>query len=667
VALGGAWLLVASLGFALGKPDWARPILELPTPSGGFLARSDTWVVVWGEVELGLAGPGRMSSRHRMVLENISRQPETFSWVLAYDRGREDVSDLALHVQRTIWHEINLDRTSSRLTTGETELMVVSAERLDPGRRVVLEYVVADRLGLTPWATVFFPRAEPVARLAVRPAQDAIAGGIRLQLVTPPGMTLPATVRQESDGTVVAEAVPARDRIGPLRALFQPAEDQLFPFVLAWIDPGPGASMPGYASFYRGKWNERLAAIDAAQVKALAVKVVGDTAAPADRAMRLATFVQQEIQYDASNEGSADAWLPLASEEVLRSRRGDCKGKVMLLQALLAAAGIESAPVLLRWESGFFVWGATPGSAFFNHVILAVKLPAQKVPPGATLVDGPAQGWVLVDPTVTTAAFGAPLPGHEGLSALLISEAAEPVFTIRTATPSVASLRAELDFELDSGGVCRGELRATDNGHAPLLARLGGPLTDQEVADALRDLLVRQLPQVKVREHEVVRASAQQPASRLRASFEAPSCAQELSGSVLVPSPLGVVATLAGLPRGLRPATPVKPEDAITLDAPWGTRLNTTGLSTAFEAVITLRMPPGLAWTPSAARRDERAWLGATMAWEVAGDRGYRGTLRIVEARGVYPPAERKARLQLVDELYSSLYTPLMLARVPRP
>ncbi|MCU0291501.1 MAG: transglutaminase-like domain-containing protein, partial [Thermoanaerobaculaceae bacterium] len=579
----------------------------------------------------------------------------------------EDVGDLALHVQRTVWHEINLERTSSRLSSGESELMVVSAERLDPGRRVVLEYVVADRLGLTPWVTVFFPRGEPVARLTVRSTQDALAGGLRVQLVTPPGMTLPAAVRQESDGTVVAEAVPARDRIGPLRALFQPAEDQLFPFVLAWIDPGAGASMAGYASFYRGKWNERLAAIDAAQVKALAAKVVGDTAAPADRAARLATFVQQEIQYDASNEGSADAWLPLASEEVLRSRRGDCKGKVMLLQAFLAAVGIESAPVLLRWDSDHFVWGVTPGSAFFNHVILAVKLPAQKPPPGATLVEGPAQGWVLVDPTVTTAAFGAPLPGHEGLPALLIGEAAEPVFTIRTATPSVASLRTELDFELDAGGVCRGELRATDNGHAPLLARLGGRLTDQEVADALRDLLVQQLPQVKVREHEVVRASAQQPATRLRVSFEAPGCAQELSDSVLVPSPPGVVATLAGLPRGLRPATPVKPEDAVTLDAPWSTRLNTTGLSTAIEAAITLRLPPGLVWAPSRARRDEHAWLVGTVTWEVAGDREYRGTLRIVETRGTYPPAERKARLQLVDELYSSLYTPLMLARVAKP
>lgn len=54
------------------------------------------------------------------------------------------------------------------------------------------------------------------------------------------------------------------------------------------------------------------------------------------------------------------------------------------------------------------------------------------------------------------------------------------------------------------------------------------------------------------------------------------------------------------------------------------------------------------------------------MTWEVAGDREYRGTLRIVETRGVHSAAERKARLQLVDELYSSLYTPLMLARVPR-
>ncbi|MCU0293320.1 MAG: hypothetical protein MUF10_15230, partial [Thermoanaerobaculaceae bacterium] len=74
--LAGACLVMASLGSALGKPDWARPVLELPTPTGGYIARNDAWVVVWGEVELGLAGPGRLSARHRLVLENLSRQPE---------------------------------------------------------------------------------------------------------------------------------------------------------------------------------------------------------------------------------------------------------------------------------------------------------------------------------------------------------------------------------------------------------------------------------------------------------------------------------------------------------------------------------------------------------------------------------------------------------------
>lgn len=111
----------------------------------------------------------------------------------------------------------------------------------------------------------------------------------------------------------------------------------------------------------RALWSLALSLLST--VLAQAAKVVGDTAVPADRAARLATFVQQEIQYDAGNEGSADAWPPLASEEMSRSWRGDCKGKVMLLQALLAPVSIESAPVWLRWDSDYFVWGTTPVSA----------------------------------------------------------------------------------------------------------------------------------------------------------------------------------------------------------------------------------------------------------------------------------------------------------------
>lgn len=660
LALGALAIFSASAALAFGKPDWARPYLDLPTPRGEFIATSDTWVVVWGEVELSSAGGGRIASRHRLVLECTARQPETFSLVVAHDPGREDVRNMGLFVQRTIWREINLERKASRARAGETEILAVSAERIEPGRRVALEYEVVDRLGLSPWSVLELPRAEPIARIVVRAAPSS---AVRMRLVVPEGVAAGEGVRTEVDGSVVAEGVPARHRISPLGAAFQPVSDQLLPHVEVWLDEPASATFAGYAALYRGKWLERLAAIDRAQVRAIGAGLVVEAATPAARAARLAAFVQREIQYDASNMGSADAWLPLASEEVLRSRRGDCKGKVMLLQALLETVGIESAPVLMRAGRRYFTWGDAPASARFNHVILAVKLPLQEPVLAATLLEGPARGWVVVDPTVTTAAFGAALPGHEGLPALLIGEAAQPVFTIRTHQPSIEAFSATLRIDLEADGTCRGTLGLTDNGLAPIVGRLSGAVTGKEVTEAVRDLLMRRYPQARVTSSQIVQAGGDHPAARLEASFEVPACAQEMSTTVLLPSPLGVVASLAGLPAGLAPAVPPRPDDAITLKAPWATRLNVTGSSSRILAEVTLRLPPTVRWTPGTPVRHARSWLGAELGWETLPDGSHRATLRLDEPRGAWDAAERRARLQLVDELYTSLFTPLVLTR----
>lgn len=83
------------------------------------------------------------------------------------------------------------------------------------------------------------------------------------------------------------------------------------------------------------------------KVRALASELTGSAATELEKAKILCTWVAQNIRF-ARNSMGVGSVVPHEADEVLANRLGDCKDHVALLQALLAAAGIESTPVLLN-------------------------------------------------------------------------------------------------------------------------------------------------------------------------------------------------------------------------------------------------------------------------------------------------------------------------------
>ena len=67
----------------------------------------------------------------------------------------------------------------------------------------------------------------------------------------------------------------------------------------------------------------------------------------------------------------AGGYTPHSAAEVLKNRFGDCKDHVMLLDALLAAKGIESVPALIE-AGGAYVLPDVPSAFYFNHLITYV-------------------------------------------------------------------------------------------------------------------------------------------------------------------------------------------------------------------------------------------------------------------------------------------------------
>ena len=102
-------------------------------------------------------------------------------------------------------------------------------------------------------------------------------------------------------------------------------------------------------------------------VQKLADEVAGD-AEGLDAAKKLYEWEVKNIRYVALELG-VGGYVPQSAEQVLNQRYGDCKGYVTLLQALLAAKGIRSEPVLIRLGEDYGLLPA-PTPDQFNHAIL---------------------------------------------------------------------------------------------------------------------------------------------------------------------------------------------------------------------------------------------------------------------------------------------------------
>ena len=91
------------------------------------------------------------------------------------------------------------------------------------------------------------------------------------------------------------------------------------------------------------------------------------------RAMAALRLVEDEVRYLALAMGEGN-YTPMSADEVWRSRYGDCKGKTVLLLALLEGLGVEAEPVLVstRWGDGLD--GRLPLLAWFDHVIVRATI-----------------------------------------------------------------------------------------------------------------------------------------------------------------------------------------------------------------------------------------------------------------------------------------------------
>ncbi|HEV2650577.1 MAG TPA: DUF3857 and transglutaminase domain-containing protein [Rhizomicrobium sp.] len=103
------------------------------------------------------------------------------------------------------------------------------------------------------------------------------------------------------------------------------------------------------------------------EIRQLADSLTAGLKSDTEKARVLYDWVSVHIAYLDIVLG-AGGFVPHKASEVLANKYGDCKDHVILLQALLAAKGIRSTPVLINAEDRFTL-SPSPSPLAFNHLI----------------------------------------------------------------------------------------------------------------------------------------------------------------------------------------------------------------------------------------------------------------------------------------------------------
>ena len=111
-------------------------------------------------------------------------------------------------------------------------------------------------------------------------------------------------------------------------------------------------------------------------IRAEAAKIMAATTDPTARAQAALRLVQEQIRYVYVGLDGGNI-TPASADETWQRRFGDCKGKTVVLLALLRLMGIAAEPVLVKTAGLEGMNERLPGLGLFNHVLVRARIGAQ--------------------------------------------------------------------------------------------------------------------------------------------------------------------------------------------------------------------------------------------------------------------------------------------------
>ena len=180
--------------------------------------------------------------------------------------------------------------------------------------------------------------------------------------------------------------------------------------IVSLFPPG-GSGNRGFQSWSEmGRWEDALARgrRDASsEIKQKAATLTASAPNALAKMRVLARFVQTDIRYVAIELGIGGL-QPHPAPEIFTHRYGDCKDKATLLSSMLHEIGVESFYISINTVRGGATPDRPPTEEWFNHQILAIRLPDDvKDPSLVAIFEHPKQGRLLIfDPTDEWTPFG---------------------------------------------------------------------------------------------------------------------------------------------------------------------------------------------------------------------------------------------------------------------
>jgi hypothetical protein len=193
--------------------------------------------------------------------------------------------------------------------------------------------------------------------------------------------------------------------------------------IVSFYPPGGAAQNKAFQSWQQmGVWYQGLISgrQDASpEVKQKVAALTASAGTPLEKMKTVAGFAQKDIRYVAIELGIG-GWQPHPASEVFTHHYGDCKDKVTLMSAMLRELGIENYYVVINSERGSVTPQTPAHMGGFDHVIIAIKLPANVTDSllVATMVHPKLGKLLFFDPTDEMTPFGqlyGPLQANYGL------------------------------------------------------------------------------------------------------------------------------------------------------------------------------------------------------------------------------------------------------------
>jgi Domain of Unknown Function with PDB structure (DUF3857)/Transglutaminase-like superfamily len=280
--------------------------------------------------------------------------------------------------------------------------------------------------------------------------------------------------------------------------------------VIALVPPG-GSQTQGFQNWKdMGVWEFKLTQgrRDASpEIKAKVVSLTGTPTTTLGKMQALAKFVQGDIRYVAIELGIGGL-QPHQASDIFSHRYGDCKDKATLMSSMLHEIGVESFYLDINTYRG----GAEPDRpamlGWFNHEILAIKLPAEVSGPSiVATVNHPTLGRLLIfDPTDEYTPFGqlrGPLQGNYGL---LLSGDGGELLQLPKLKSDGSGIRRTAKLKLTATGTLSGDFKEIQVGDPATSQRyaLRSVKKSTERAKPIEDLASQSLPTFKLTKLELV-------------------------------------------------------------------------------------------------------------------------------------------------------------------